>query len=140
MALQLQPRTAAVSGDRCLGAGPGTQGSVGEVGWERVCGSLTRVQAARVTSRMLVPVSSQEWWHSSLATFVDSLVLSFLPEGPRFHHVFTQSFKPRLYVAQSLGVLVLGIPGYPGEDDWRLGRGRDPGPCQAWGPDGAVEK
>lgn len=74
-ALQLQPATAAVSGDRDLGAGPGTQRSVGEVGWGRVCGSLTHVQAARVTSRMLVPVSSQEGWHNSLAAFVDSLLL-----------------------------------------------------------------
>lgn len=43
-------------------------------------------------------------------------------------------------MAQSLGVLVLGISGYLEEDDWRLGRERDPGHYQAWGLDGAVEK
>lgn len=90
-----------------------------------------------------MPVSFQEGWHSSRAASVGSLLclgLSLLPEGPGYTGVFTQSFMPRPSVAQSLEFLVLGIPGYPGEDNWRLGRGRDPRHCQAWGPDGAVEK
>lgn len=36
--------------------------------------------------------------------------------------------------------LSLAFQDIRGEGDWRLGRGRDPGHCQAWGLDGAVEK
>lgn len=91
-----------------------------------------------------MPVSSLEGWHNSLAAFVNSLLLS----GSWFHGVFTQSFKPRPSVAKPGGLrggggarfLSLAFQDIRGEGDWRLGRGRDPGHCQAWGLDGAVEK
>lgn len=81
-ALQLQPGTAAVSGDRCLGAGPGTQGSVEEVGWGRVwqphkcAGSHSDFQDAG---------ACQEGCHNSLAALVNSFLLfrsQLTPQGP----------------------------------------------------------
>lgn len=64
------------------------------------------------------------------------LGLSWLPKGPGPVGVFISPSSLDPLWLRAWGFLSLE---FLGEEDWRVGRGRGPGDCQAWGC-GSVER